>query len=513
MRQKKGGLVGSFAALRKPYNLAFIAIVVYALLYSVVFVGGPSYYGDDSVYLNYAYQVVHGTFTEHSGDIFSVRLLTILPIALFYKTFGVGLMTDSAWDIASFIGLIAVAFLMGKELYDERAGVVAALLTSFFPMIVMLSATPSDDIPMAFVTALAMLALLYGERRDSGRWYFASGLLLLASGLVTPEGFIICVVAMAYVAIEFLRKRIAISGTTLMLPAGVAFAFMLIVFVNSFYSNPLITFTLNSHFYSAVGGNDTIPSTNTNPMYYINVMFPPNALNFSGFFFYALIAAAIYLVVVRPDGTYFVLFYFLAAFLYLEFGPMHISLHPFSYLLSYRLQRFMTLIAAPLAVAIGIAVSDVAARSGKTRMRLFAYALLALLIFMIILNAAAINLTWYRVLSYERYDQLQAAEFLGRMPNSTIIYFADAYPNIPIYMGFNNMSRFRPYFALTNCSFVSAGAYVVAPALPQNGINYSKFASACGGWMEINYTQPDSVPPQQIDNIGGFSELAVYRVK
>ncbi|MDE1855794.1 MAG: glycosyltransferase family 39 protein [Candidatus Micrarchaeota archaeon] len=502
-----------------------LAILAFALIYSIVFVEGPSFFGDDTVYLDMANAVVHGNFHQ-SPFIFSVRLLMAYPIGFFYSLFGVSLITSSAWDIISFLGIIVVAFLLGKELHGNLAGIIAALLAGFFPLLVQLSATVSDDIPLAFITSLAMLALLYGQRKASREWYFIAGILLIASPLVTPEGLIIIITAIFYLIVEVLRKKIALDAKLLSLPAGMAAALivlMLFNFINS--GNPLITFTVNTNFYSAVGQQNTIPSTNTDPMFYLQDMFSYGVIsnlqaaahagifnpltiwqsiymqnpNNAGFFFYVLVLAAIYLILRKERKAYFVLFWFAISFLYLEFGPMHISLVPFSYLLSYRLTRFLTIIAVPTVVVIGIALARLTSRYPKPSSLLGICFASAVAIFLI-LTSLPINTLWYHTTYAERFDQLAMAQYLNQLPNTTKIYFTGAFSNIHSYMMFDNLSRFYAYDNMQNCTQIPKGAYVLIPKYNKVfTLNYTPNPLPyCPGWKLAMSPQIDQQFSQDI---------------
>jgi hypothetical protein len=468
-----------------PY-LLLAGIVIYAIVYSLAFVGGPSFYGDDTVYLGLAHDVLSGSF-QQGPFIFSVRILQFLPIAFFYALFGVNLYTSSAWDILSFALSIIVAFFIGRELYDYKAGLFAALLLAFFPMAAELAPTVSDDIPLMFLTSLAMLFLILAQKNSSKRFYALSGVALVASPLVTPEGIIIIIVAFLYLIIEFARKKIKKSAAYViigMLTAGV----MLMLFNMVTSQNPFVTITTNTHFYSAVGQPNTIPSTNTDLNFYPQTMFPYSLIsiissslqshqinpisiwqriyvvnyNQSGFYFYALVLAALYLIIRKERRAYFALFWFVLGFLYLEFGPMHVSLAPFQYLLAYRLQRFLLLLGVPLVVVIGIAMSK-AIGTNKNAKLYAAVVFVALALLFLISTSIPLNLFQYTMLAYERYDQLTIANYLSALPNTTKIYRMSGFSNIDSYMKFNNLSRLYAYDSISNCSKIPAGAYVIIP--------------------------------------------------
>ncbi|MEM3241082.1 MAG: glycosyltransferase family 39 protein [Candidatus Micrarchaeaceae archaeon] len=507
----------------KADSFAYAALAVllaFVLVYSLVNVGGPSFYGDDTVYLDVANSVLTHLFRE-SPFIFSVRLMQIYPIALFYALFGVNMISSSLWDILAFTMTVAVVFFIGKELYNNTAGLVSALLYSFFPLVVRLSATVSDDLVMAFVTALAVMAIVLGEKRDSKKWYFAGGVAALASPLVTPEGAIIIVFLALFLLVELLRKKIKLKSVIFAV-YGFLFAAALLMLANYALSgNPLITITVTNHFYSTVGEKNTIPSTNTNLNFYIATMFPyhilegfvsglrsgniANAFTFLepaffvpnsrvGFYMYALVIAFAYLLVKREKRAYVPMFWFLFCFAYLEFGPMHVSLVPFQYLLSYRLGRFLTLVAPPTVLIIGIAVARSIEKGSRIKRKL-GFAICAIAILFLIVTSISINLFWHGTLVSQRYDQVQIANYLNKLPSSTKIYFSGFASLVPIYMHFDNLSRFLAYDEIENCSKIPSGVYVIIPYFKLFNLNYTKNPTAyCPNWKLVYAPQPEYLP-------------------
>ncbi len=488
-----------------------LVIVAYASIYCVVFVGGPSFYGDDTSYLSLAQSVVQGSFMQ-GPYIFSVRLLQVFPIALAYKLFGISMLSSSLWDIVSFIGSIIVAFLIGRELYDDYAGIVAALLLSFFPLIVMLAPTISDNIPMMFLGGLAVMSFVYATKRNSRLWYMLTGVFSVASPLVTPEGIISVYLVVLLLVIELARRRISVNRTTLFYIYGILASIMVLFAVNYATSgNPLVTLSTNLGFYSAVGKPNTIPSTNTDPMFYLNVMFPLAGFstsnfnimnivssmyvpvnNYSGLYFYALIVAAAYLIARLERRAYIPLLWFAFAFLYLEFGPMHVSISPFEYLLSYRLQRFLAILAIPLALTIAITSVRFARGTLKLKNKLAraaAFSAAPILIGFIVVTSIPINLFWYNSLVHARYDQLTIADYLASLPNSTKVYFSSSFSNLPIYMGYANASRLFVYDQIQDCNLIPANAYVVIPkSTSLFGLDYTPDPTQyCSSWKLVLY--------------------------
>lgn len=582
---------------------ALAAILIYAIAYSLIFLGGPSFYGDDTAYLGNAGFVIQGIFHE-SAYIFSVRLLQFYPIALFYWLFGVSLLTSSLWDIISFIGSIIIAFLIGKHLYGAKAGLIAAFSLAFIPNVAMLAPTVSDDITSMFFVGLVLLFFLYGSRRNSKLYYFLSGAFFVWSILITPEALLIEFAIVLFAIIEILRKNVKVNRQFLFIIYGILFAGALLMLFNYYnavpsYGGPLkralITLNVNSNFYSKVGGTNTIPSTNIDPRFYLNTMFGYNLFgnimrgtlnfnyiinSFSGFFFYALfillfilpaikirrwwakllylaivggisffyldllvpiqnslpctssvigpacpinlfyitfvpiIILAIELILLRKDPIYTPLFIFVVGLVLLTYGPMHISFSPFEYLIVYRLQRFLAVLGIPIAVSLGIAFSELIDISKKKMIRVpMAVVVVAVLIFLAY-TSFRIDAFAYNVLAYQRYDQLAIAKYLMHYPDYVKIYFASGFSNIPIYMKFENMSRFIAYDSIQNCREIPNGSFVVIPKYVRVfGLNYTPNPETyCPYWKLIYYPKYPYYTNSTIRDLSTYFGAKLYYV-
>ncbi len=492
------------------------AIVLYALFYSLIFITGPSFFGDDTVYLNLAYSALHGNFIE-SSFIFSTRILQFYPIAFFYALLGVNIYSDAAWDILSFVGTVIVVFYIGKELYNEYAGLISALLLSFFPRIVILASTISEDVTMTFISSLLILFIILAEKRNSKKWYFIAGAFIITPFLVTPEGFVTIVFAIAYVVIELLRKKMRIDKTSLFFVYGILISVALLLVYNYFYTsphNPLITLTTNLNFYSAVGGPNHIPSTNTALNFYPQQMFPYSVVgnivsaierrdfnpisiwnsiftinyNKVGFYFYAFVIAAAYLLLKLEKKSYLPLLWFTIGFAYLEFGPMHVSIQPFEYLMSYRLGRFLTPLTVPVALTIGFAITRAAERKSRIK-RPIAVTISVMGIIFLILTSLVVSMFWHNETVYETFDQRAIANYIYHLPPSVKIYYTGAFAMTPIFAHFDNISRFIGYDGISNCSDIPSGSYVILPKYQEIfGINYTLYPDKyCPGWQLVLY--------------------------
>ncbi|MGC8776747.1 MAG: glycosyltransferase family 39 protein [Candidatus Micrarchaeia archaeon] len=558
-------------ARKIPLDLiALSLIVIYAIAYSLIFLGGPSFYGDDTAYLGEAYFVMKGIFQE-SSYIFSIRLLQFFPIAFFYQLFGISMLTSSLWDIISFIGSIIITFFIGKKLYNSVAGLIGAFALTFMPNVAILAPTISDNVTAMFFVGLTLIFFIYGADKKSRLYYFLSGLFFVWGILITPETFLIDLVIALFVLLEIIRGRVKLDKSFLFAVYGILTAYILLMLFNyANCGNPLITLEVNSKFYSNVGGTQNIPSTNIDPRFYLNTMFPYNLFNniirgnlsfnyivnsFSGFFFYALVVvlfilpiiktkgllkkliyivivggiAVVYLtylvpvqrslpctssvigpdcpmklfyitfipfiilliemVILRKDAIYPVFFIFIFGLLLLNYGPMSISIHPFKYLITYRLERFLAVLGIPIAASLGIALAEIINSQKRKISRLAMIAAVVILLAFLAYTSFKINVFYYNTLAYLRYDQLAIANYLLHYPSTTKIYFVSSFSNVPIYMRFENLSRFFAYDSIQNCSEIPNGSFVIVPKYVQVfGLKYTPNPEKyCPNWKLVFY--------------------------
>lgn len=294
-------------------------IVANAMYYGFTHYEGPSVYGDDPNYLYLASSFLHGTYSMNPGYIFSLRVMQFMPIAFFYAIMGVHTYSASAWNIFSYLGIVVVTFLLGRFFYNDKAGLISAFTVSIFPLVTKYAVTTGEDIPLAFISSLAVLMLLYGNKSHKPKYYLASGLLLVCAWLISYEaGILIAFVLVwgVYSTALRLRKHEKAFGKTVadnfyylinrlgtkkfgdvyrkakrfyawigsqasfFLVLGVIIGFLITFIFSAHYSSagPYVVITRNLNFYSKVGssinGLPTIPTTNINLAFYPNDMFP-----------------------------------------------------------------------------------------------------------------------------------------------------------------------------------------------------------------------------------------------
>ncbi|MGC8586645.1 MAG: ArnT family glycosyltransferase [Candidatus Micrarchaeia archaeon] len=508
-------------------SIILLAIISNAAYYAFTHFEGPSAYGDDPNYLYLASSFVKGNYVMNPGYIFSVRIMQFLPIAFFYKIFGVTNLTSTLWDILSYIGIIITTFFLVKFFYNGyKAALISSFIVSIFPVVAKFAVNTGEDPPLTFISILAVLLLLYAEKTNKKAYFFSSGVLLVVDWLIGYEAGIIIGFILIYLLIELIRKKITINYNSIFFVYGIIIAFLL-TFIFSFYTsnppNPFITITRNINFYSAVGtkvnGQPTIPTSNTKLNFYpdqffqehlfeiltqsnnigqnlqnaYNTLFSLSPDNF-GITYYYLIFSLIAIFALRDRRAYFIIFWYAFMTLFLEFGPMHvgISFHPFSinYLLSHRLGRFMMITTPAISAIIGIAMSKLLEFKNKYLLVLGA-AFAAFLLIVLYFNSYASIMYFYYWQYYQESLVLPAANFLrynNTVNHNALIYLEAYWHNTTVtYTGANFNSYYgdpsssKIIFTITNttnCSEFLNGSYVVWSGPPH-----------CNNWISV-YEMP-----------------------
>lgn len=96
--------------------------------------------------------------------------------------------------------LSLVAYGLGRELFDARVGVWAAIATALNPYTVVHDPSFQDTVLFNVLIASSVLLLIVAVRRDRPRWFVAAGLVLALSALTTARLIVFLPAAIAWVA-------------------------------------------------------------------------------------------------------------------------------------------------------------------------------------------------------------------------------------------------------------------------------------------------------------------------
>jgi hypothetical protein len=127
-------------------------------------------------YMEVSYHVLHGgSLFDQNVFYASSRLTLLAPLLLFNWLFGYGEHVSTLWPLMCSIGIVAVAFLIGRELFDDRVGLVAAALAAFAPIEIELATQLLPDAVEGFFVGLAIYLGIRAVKRDRG-WRAAAAL-------------------------------------------------------------------------------------------------------------------------------------------------------------------------------------------------------------------------------------------------------------------------------------------------------------------------------------------------
>ncbi|MDP6647822.1 MAG: glycosyltransferase family 39 protein [Candidatus Woesearchaeota archaeon] len=298
-----------------------IAILLFALLLRLVFFTGGDH-SDSLLYFIYADEIVDGTYKPTSNH-FSSRIGLIYPQAWIYRLFGLNDFTSNIFTLLASLAGIVLIFYFGKFLFNEKTGIIAALLLSFYPLDVIFSTRLMPDFPSAFFMALAVFLFLKAEKSPakSRIYYLACGLSLGISYLIKEIAVIMVFFFLAYVIYKRkFRKEyfliVAGFAVLLLLEFWHSYAFTgNILFRHTQIESEEVNYVLEtySNYFTPFGMISRLffhwPFTMLNDIHY-------------GLFFMFIFIALYYSITNRKDNTNILLIWLITLMLYLNFGTL-----------------------------------------------------------------------------------------------------------------------------------------------------------------------------------------------
>jgi hypothetical protein len=137
---------------------------------------------DDIEYRESSARLLAGDRRPHS--LFGLRWGLTLPLAAAQAVAGDGERTAAAVPMAYSLGLLVLAFALGRRLGGDRAGLVAAGVVAVLPLDVLSASDVHADLPASVLGGVALCLALRGERGGPRRlvWFgLAGGALAVAT--------------------------------------------------------------------------------------------------------------------------------------------------------------------------------------------------------------------------------------------------------------------------------------------------------------------------------------------
>ena len=213
----------------KTYQL-LLAILLFALSLRLIFFTGTGS-SDELDYYTFANDVNKGLFKLQINH-FSFRIGLIYPVALIFSIFGINEFTANFLVLVFSLASILLIFFLGKYFFNDKVGITAAFLLSFYPLDVFFSTRLLPDLPAAFFMGLSVLLFFYGEdnKKKQNLYYTLSG-IALGLGYLIKE--VTLLMGLFYLSYIIYKRKFKINY--LLISIGL-FAGILTMIIFSYYN-------------------------------------------------------------------------------------------------------------------------------------------------------------------------------------------------------------------------------------------------------------------------------------
>tara|TARA_Y100000310_G_C20652220_1_gene800069 strand:- start:675 stop:2120 length:1446 start_codon:yes stop_codon:yes gene_type:complete len=322
-------------------KILLFLIVLFGLILRILFFSGMGI-SDSLEYSKTANDISLGKGIDPDSTLtLSTRLGLILPTIFLYDLFGINNFSSVIFVLITSIASIILIFYFGKLLFNEKIGLMASFLLSFFPLDVVYSTKLLSDLPASFFMALGIYLFLYSELKNIKNWTF-----YLLSGIFIGIGYLIresvLLIALFFIIYILYKKRI--KKEYFLVPLGI-----------------LLIFTIEALVFSALTG-DPFFRTNASQGYleqatithnYFGRLDFPQGLfhypyiiltnNLLTLFYIFMSIAIIYCIINKKKKTYASMFWFLSLLLYLSFGSASFT----QYIPFRAVDRYLSIITIP----------------------------------------------------------------------------------------------------------------------------------------------------------------------
>lgn len=332
-----------------------VLIILFSIILKLIFFIGI-HCVDDFGYTSSAYIFSKGDLVPH--HILAARVMHTYPTAASFYLFGVNESSAVLWPFLCSIGLIILAFLLGKLLFNPKVGLFASFLISIFPLDVFSSTRPMPDIPVAFFAVLSVFIFLYADLscqnpKKKRLLFVISGLVIGLAYLVKVTGVLVIIFPLVYSLIRMIKKK-EIVWDYLLVPLGL----LSLIFVESIIYSLLgkefmFRYSLLSFTYDNEGNYPGLQSLKIYPDTLLN----KTPVLLAGYFYFLVFGSFLIMVFLMLSRFKFRYTYrnfwipalwFIAVLLYMQYGTMSL----FSYRVIGKEIRYMTFITIPACLVL-----------------------------------------------------------------------------------------------------------------------------------------------------------------
>ena len=338
------------------------SIVVFAFFLRCLFMVGFAL-GDDHAYGQYAHMITQGMYPPLCDlCVFAFRPILLFSVALSLKVLG--------WSEFNFVLPILLSSLislylvygLGKVLFDQQTGLLAAFCLAIFPLNLVNASTMSNDLMLSMLVALSMLLFLRGFM-DRGLTtilsFIAAGIILgSATGVkinALPLVGLFILIAFYYGWQERKFRKEVVFFLLSWLTVQLVFATVYYMETGDCLAHIQVEFNFNKKYNPSNFVDSPVHLKNV-LLYYPTLMLalqtdghPGYTFYPYGFFYPVFFLGTIYFVCKREKRLVLPLLWFTYTFLIMEFFPLNIS--PY-YQPIHRLIRFLSLVSIPALLII-----------------------------------------------------------------------------------------------------------------------------------------------------------------
>lgn len=345
---------------------AFTAILIVGIVLRILLFSGLQG-SDDLQYTHNAYQFLDGGFNSVTDDVTKTRLLSYIPVSLFFYLLGVNEISAVLYPLVCSIGLLLLVYKLGALLFDDKTALLAMALYACFPIEVIHATMLYPELPMGLLMGLSMycfLTVLKHPGKNENLLLFLAGVLVACAYMVK----ITAVLLLGVYCVYFLCYKRNVRAM-LLLGAGLA---VVIAAESLFYYSQNGDFLFQYHLpqqiaqqtrQAIVDNAGTLNYLQQKNMgwyrafiYYPGIMFA-TIFTFS-FYYHGVFMALGYLIWKRVKETYPIVMWFMLLLLALNFGFQ--SLNPLIFIPSS--PRYLMVLSIPLVLLLGYVLGQARTR-------------------------------------------------------------------------------------------------------------------------------------------------------
>lgn len=462
---------------------ALCLILIFAIFIRLLFFVGFGL-GDDSYYASMSKTFMERGFNSLYLEFGSnYRIGLWVPISFFFKILGISNISFVLFSFLTSIGLIIIVYLIGKELFNGKVGLIAAFFITIVPFDSVFASSMTIDIPSGFLLALSFLLFIKGNkssRFNSIVYYSAASLCLIWSYFIKiPSVFMVFVFPLiSLINFKKIKKHfifyIILSG----------------LFLTSF----IIDYSISRdplHYLHQELKYGPKPSQfkyiwDWYPKWMFTREMSFNILLF-GYFFYVSVFAIVYCLVKRIKESHYLLIWFFTIFVLLEFLPMGIN----PYMVAPRFFRYTYAFFVPATLISAMALYSIWKSSVRKHPALIKI-LFALFFFILTYTSLIEGSKLANIYKDSFSDSREAAIFISKLEPKAI--YAD-----------NSMlDRFNFYtvYERTNQTFLSFSIDFQKEIV--EGKNYSALYKISDGYAVLGGARSPDISPIFVLNSNQF---------